>query len=33
MPRLLWNETRDRAIRFPREWSEARHEEREKQTF
>lgn len=33
MLKLLWNETRDRAIRFSREWSEARHEERDKQTF
>lgn len=33
MSKLLWNETRDRAIRFSREWSEARHEERDKQTF
>ena len=33
MPKLSWNETRDRAIRFSREWSEARHEERDKQTF
>lgn len=33
MPKLSWHETRDRAIRFSREWSEARHEERDKQTF
>ena len=33
MPQLSWNEVRDRAIRFSREWSEAAAEERDKQTF
>lgn len=33
MPKLTWNETRDRAIRFSREWSTATHEQRDKQTF
>lgn len=33
MPKLLWNETRDRTIRFSREWSEVAHEEQNKQTF
>jgi len=30
---LSWNEVRDRAIRFSRDWSEATDEERDKQTF
>lgn len=33
MPKLSWNETRDRALRFSREWSSATHEQRDKQTF
>jgi hypothetical protein len=33
MPRLSWNEVRDRAIRFSRDWSEATSERADKQTF
>jgi len=33
MAKISWNETRDRAIRFSREWSTAKHEHRDKQTF
>jgi len=33
MPRLSWNEVRDRAIRFSRNWSEATSERADKQTF
>lgn len=33
MPKLSWNETRDRAIQFSREWSTATYEQRDKQTF
>jgi hypothetical protein len=33
MPRLSWNEIRDRAIRFSREWQGATSERADKQTF
>lgn len=33
MPHLSWNEVRDRAIRFSREWSRATSERSDKQTF
>jgi hypothetical protein len=33
MPRLSWNEVRDRAIRFSRNWCAARSERADKQTF
>ncbi len=33
MPRLSWNEVRDRAIRFSRDWSDATSERADKQTF
>jgi hypothetical protein len=33
VPHLSWNEVRDRAIRFSRNWSEARSERADKQTF
>jgi len=33
MPRLSWNEVRDRAIRFSRNWTEATSERADKQTF
>jgi len=33
MPHLSWSEVRDRAIRFSRNWSEARSERADKQTF
>ena len=33
MGNLSWSEVRDRAIRFSREWSDARSERAEKQTF
>lgn len=33
MPRLSWNEVRDRAIKFSRRWKETDSERSEKQTF
>lgn len=33
MPLLSWNETRDRAIAFSREWKDAAHEEQQKHHF
>jgi hypothetical protein len=33
MPQLSWNETRDRAIAFAREWKDAAHEEQQKHLF
>ena len=33
MPRLPWNETRDCAIAFAREWKDAAHEESQKHLF
>lgn len=33
MAKLTWNETRDRALRFSKEWAKARHEEQDKQTY
>ncbi len=33
MPSLTWNETRDRAIAFAREWKDAAHEEGQKHLF
>lgn len=33
MPQISWNEVRDRAIRFSRDWVDAKREESDKQTF
>ncbi len=33
MPQISWNEVRDRAIRFSREWANATSEQSDKQTF
>jgi len=33
MPTITWNETRDRALSFSREWANARIEQSDKQTF
>ena len=33
MPQISWNEVRDRAIRFSREWADATSESSDKQTF
>lgn len=33
MSSISWNEVRDRAVRFSREWADATDEERDKQTF
>jgi hypothetical protein len=33
MATLIWNETRDRALKFSKAWASAAHEEQDKQTF
>lgn len=33
MPQISWNEVKDRAIRFSRDWAGAKREESDKQTF